>query len=66
KLFVHILSDSVTTLQLPQFPFNKIKKVYALKSGQPVLAQLQNNVLLLTDIQQQQDEPDRVFVVEGE
>lgn len=66
KLFLHILSDSVTTLQLPQFPFNKIKKVYALKSGQPVLAQLQNNVLLLTDIQQQQDEPDRVFVVEGE
>ncbi|WP_298411531.1 alpha-L-fucosidase [Hydrotalea sp.] len=66
KVFVHVLADSVTTLQLPQFPFTKIKKVYVLKNGQPVQAQLQNRVLVLSAIQQQPSEPDRVIVVEGE
>lgn len=63
---MHVLADSVTTLQLPQFPFTKIKKVYVLKNGQPVQAQLQNRVLVLSAIQQQPSEPDRVIVVEGE
>jgi alpha-L-fucosidase len=66
KLFVHVLADSVTNLQLPQFPFKKITKVYMLNNQVQVMAQLQNNTLMISAIEQQPNEPDRVIVVEGE
>lgn len=66
KVFVHVLADSVTNLQLTNFPFQQIKKVYWLMNQQQVPVKMQNHVLSISAIQQQPNEPDRVIVVEGE
>ncbi len=64
KMYVHILNNS-DSVQLAQFPFKKMGKVYLLKDGSPVKAQLKSGVVTFANLPSPTDaEPDVVVAIE--
>lgn len=63
KMYVHILKNAETTINLPNFPYKKITKAYLLKDKSVVKATLNNQNVQLT-IDPKQTELDEVIVLE--
>lgn len=64
KMYLHVLSDTATTIELPNFPFKKIKSAYLLKNGLKISVQQKDRIAkvrlpLLAD-----GEPDHVVVLD--
>lgn len=66
SLFIHILKDSVRSIQLPDFPYKKITKAYLLSDKSPISVQLQNKTAVLKIPQFKSLEPDKIVVLEVE
>jgi alpha-L-fucosidase len=62
-MFVHVLNDSVTDIQLENFPYKKIVKAYLLKDNSVIQTQLKQNTLTIQPITMNDAEPDEVIVV---
>lgn len=61
-MFVHVLNDSATNVQLENFPYKKIAKAYLLKDNSVIKTSFKNNVLNIEAVKQN-DEPDEVIVL---
>lgn len=64
KLYLHFLSDTSGTVELPRFPFKKITKAYTLKSMAAVSASLKKGTAVIGSIRPSKEDPDAVVVVE--
>ena len=62
-MFVHILNDSSTTIQLENFPYKKLTKAYLLKNNSAIKTSLKNGLLTVEAMKQEADEPDEVIVL---
>lgn len=62
-MFVHVLNDSSTTIQLENFPYKKITKAYLLKNNAAINTTLKNGLLTVEALKQEADEPDEVIVL---
>ncbi len=62
-MFVHVLNDSSTTIQLDSFPYKKIAKAYLLKNNSSINTTLKNSSLTIEALKQEADEPDEVIVL---
>ncbi|PTS91337.1 alpha-L-fucosidase [Pedobacter sp. HMWF019] len=63
KVYVHILSAEVQMVELPDFPFRKIKKAYLLKDHSAVKVVLKNAKVTIS-AGAGDGEPDRIVVLE--
>jgi len=63
KMYVHVLKNAETIINLPNFPNKKITKAYLLKDKSAVKASLNNQNVQLT-IDPKQTELDEVIVLE--
>lgn len=64
KIYVHVLDKNVHDISLPNFPYQKIVKAYTLKDKQPITVQLNNSIAAITQAAIDEDEPDKVIVLE--
>ena len=62
-MFVHVLNDSSTTIQLDSFPYKKIAKAYLMNNNSVIKASLKNGSLTIEALKQEADEPDEVIVL---
>ncbi|HVX25974.1 MAG TPA: alpha-L-fucosidase [Parafilimonas sp.] len=62
-MFVHVLNDSSTTIQLDSFPYKKIANAYLLKNNSSINTTLKNSSLTIEALKQEADEPDEVIVL---
>jgi len=62
-MFVHVLNDSSTTIQLDSFPYKKIAKAYLMNNNSVIKTSLKNSSLTIEALKQEADEPDEVIVL---
>jgi alpha-L-fucosidase len=62
-MFVHVLNDSSTTIQLESFPYKKIAKAYLMNNNSVIKTSLKNGSLTIEALKQEADEPDEVIVL---
>lgn len=62
-MFVHVLNDSSTTIQLDSFPYKKIAKAFLMNNNSVIKTSLKNGSLIIEALKQQADEPDEVIVL---
>ncbi|RDC56965.1 alpha-L-fucosidase [Pedobacter chinensis] len=63
KIYVHVLDGQKSSVSIENIPFKKINKAYLLKNGNKIPYKLEKSKLELA-INFQNDEPDRVVVLE--
>jgi alpha-L-fucosidase len=63
KIFIHVLNEQISQIQLPQFPQKKIQKAYLLKDNAKVEAKLVKGEAMIT-VKADRSEADRVIVLE--
>lgn len=63
KMYIHVLNNKTTEVNLTSFPAKKIKKAYLLKDSSPVTAKINSGTANIS-VNLIDNEPDRVIVLE--
>ncbi|HNP20733.1 MAG TPA: alpha-L-fucosidase [Panacibacter sp.] len=64
KIYIHLFSKNISSINLGDFPFKKIDKAYLLKNKTDVKTDLKNGTATITPANWDEAEPDQVIVLE--